>query len=39
MILYQLRSAARTILKFKSHTAYSLVGLVIGLACVFIISA
>jgi putative ABC transport system permease protein len=39
MLLYHLRSAARTILKFKSHTAYSLVGLVIGLACVFIISS
>ena len=39
MTLYHLKSALRTILKFRSHTAYSLVGLIIGLACVFIISA
>lgn len=39
MILYNLKSALNHILKFKSHTAFSLIGLVIGLACVFIISA
>jgi putative ABC transport system permease protein len=39
MTLYHLKSALRTILKFRSHTAYSLVGLIIGLACVFIIAA
>jgi len=39
MTLYHIKSAFRTILKFKSHTAFSLIGLVIGLACVFIISA
>jgi len=39
MTLYHLKSALRTIFKFRSHTAYSLVGLIIGLACVFIISA
>jgi putative ABC transport system permease protein len=39
MILYHIKSAIRTIFKFRSHTAYSLVGLIIGLACVFIISA
>jgi len=39
MTLYHIKSALRTILKFRSHTAFSLVGLIIGLACVFIISA
>lgn len=39
MILYNLKSAFRYILKFRSHTAFSLVGLTIGLAAVFIISA
>ncbi len=39
MILYHLKSALIYILKFRSHTLYSLVGLVVGLACVFIISA
>lgn len=39
MILYNLKSAFRYILKFRSHTRYSLVGLVIGLACIFVISA
>ena len=39
MIRYNIKSAIKYILKFRSHTAFSLVGLVIGLACVFIISA
>ncbi len=39
MILYHIKSALKTILKFRSHTAFSLIGLVIGLACVFIISS
>ena len=41
MNLFQnnIKRALKFILKFKSHTAFSLVGLVIGLACVFIISA
>jgi len=39
MILYHIKSAFKFILKFKSHTAFSLTGLIIGLACVFIISA
>lgn len=39
MILYHIRSAFKFILKFRSHTAFSLVGLVIGLACVLIILA
>ncbi len=39
MIRYNIKSAIKFILKFRSHTAFSLVGLVIGLACVFIISA
>jgi putative ABC transport system permease protein len=39
MMLYHLKRAISTILKFRSHTAFSLTGLIIGLACVFIISA
>lgn len=39
LILRNLKAAFKHLLKFKSHTVYSLVGLVIGLACVFIISA
>ncbi len=39
MIRYNIKSALKYILKFRNHTAFSLVGLVIGLACVFIISA
>jgi len=39
MILYNIKSAFRYILKFKNHIAFSLVGLVIALACVIIISA
>jgi len=39
MILHNLKSVLKQIFKFKSHTAFSLLGLVIGLACVFIISA
>lgn len=38
-MLNNIRSALKFILKFRSHTVFSLVGLVIGLACVFIISA
>ena len=39
MIRYNLKAAIGNILKFKSHTVISLLGLVIGLACVFVISA
>ena len=39
MLGYHFKSALRYILKFRSHTVYSLLGLVVGLACVFIISA
>jgi len=39
MLPYHIKSAFKYILKFRSHTAFSLVGLIIGLACVFIISA
>ena len=39
LLPYHIKSALRTILRFKSHTAFSLLGLVMGLACVFIISA
>ena len=39
MILYNIKRALKFILKLRNHTAFSLVGLVIGLACVFIISA
>ena len=39
MIRYNLKTALRNIFKFKSHTVISLLGLVIGLACVFVISA
>ncbi len=39
LTLYHIKRAIGTILKFRSHTAFSLIGLVIGLACVFIISA
>ena len=41
MILLQnnIKRAFKFIFKFRSHTAFSLVGLVIGLACVIIISA
>jgi len=39
MILYHIKSATKFILKFRSHTAFSLIGLIIGLACVFIISS
>ena len=39
MIRYNLKAALRSILRFKSHTVISLLGLVLGLACVFVISA
>lgn len=39
MIRYNLKAALRNILRFKSHTVISLLGLVMGLACVFVISA
>ncbi len=39
LVRYQLRSATRSVFRFKSHAVFSLTGLVIGLACVFIISA
>jgi len=39
MIRYNFKAALRNILRFKSHTVISLLGLVIGLACVFVISA
>jgi putative ABC transport system permease protein len=39
MHLYHLRQALKHLLRFKSHTVYSLVGLILGLACVFIIAA
>lgn len=38
-MLNHIKRALKFILKFRSHTAFSLVGLVIGLACIFIISA
>ncbi len=38
-ILNHVKRALKFIFKFRSHTVFSLVGLVIGLACVFIISA
>ena len=36
---FHIRTALRQILQFKRHTAFSLAGLVLGLACVFIIFA
>ncbi len=39
MIRYNFKAALRNILRFKSHTVISLLGLIIGLACVFVISA
>ena len=39
MHLYHIRQALRHLLRFRSHTVYSLVGLILGLACVFIIAA
>jgi putative ABC transport system permease protein len=39
MIEQHVRAALRNLIRFKSHTVISLVGLVIGLASVFVISA
>jgi len=39
MYFYHIRQAIRHLLRFRSHTVYSLVGLILGLACVFIIAA
>jgi ABC-type antimicrobial peptide transport system permease subunit len=39
MLFYNLRRALSFLLRFKSHTVYSLLGLTIGLACVFVIAA
>ena len=38
MFIYHIKSAIKFILKFRSHTVFSLTGLIVGLACVFIIS-
>ena len=39
LIRYQFKTAIKYITRFKSHSVFSLIGLVFGLACVFIISA
>ena len=39
MLKYNIKTALRNLLRFKSHTLISLIGLIIGLACVFIITA
>ena len=39
MLWYQFIAAFKHISQFKSHTVFSLIGLALGLACVFIISA
>lgn len=39
MIRYNFKAALRSILRFKSHTVISLLGLIIGLSCVSVISA
>ncbi len=39
MHLYHIRQALRHLLRFRSHTIYSLSGLIIGLACLFVIFA
>lgn len=39
MLVYHARQAFRFLFQFKSHTAYSLSGLLIGLACLFVITA
>ncbi len=39
MILYSLRLAFRNLLRFKNHTVTGLTGLIIGLVCVYIITA
>ena len=39
MFIHNLRTAFRNLVRLKSHTVISLVGLVIGLASVFVISA
>ena len=39
MIRYNLKTALRSIFRLKSHTIFSLLGLVLGIACVSVISA
>ena len=39
MFIYNLKRALAYLIRFRSHTAYSLLGLTVGLACVFIIAA
>jgi putative ABC transport system permease protein len=39
MLKYNIRIALRNLFRLKSHTIISLTGLIIGLACVFVISA
>lgn len=39
MPFYNLKRALSYLFRFKSHTVYSLLGLTIGLACVFVIAA
>jgi len=39
LVRYHFRMALKHVLQFDTHTAFSLIGLVIGLFCVFIICA
>ena len=39
MLIYNIKTALRHLLKFKSHSVIGLVGLIIGLACVMVITA
>jgi putative ABC transport system permease protein len=39
MLKYNIKSAIKNLLRFRNHTVISLLGLIIGLACVFIIAA
>jgi len=39
LVRYQFKTAIKSIIHFKGHSVFSLTGLVMGLACVFIISA
>jgi putative ABC transport system permease protein len=39
MLIYNIRTAFRNLLRFRSHTVISLIGLIIALACVFVVTA
>jgi len=39
MLKYNIRTAFRNLIRFRSHTVISLIGLIIALACVFVVTA